>query len=138
MIRLMKSLFVVAIATLFLVVTPLFAQTGSEKLSEVVNPLDIFGSIAALAGFVLLVTAAIKSKLNTNKTITIVVSGIIGIGTSAIGYFFQYGIFIGVEWFYIFIYGVTSMLVANGLSTWEFIKAILEFFKLRVPANKQS
>jgi hypothetical protein len=115
---------------------PVFAQTVPDKVVEVVNPLDIFGSIAALAGFVLLVTAAIKSKLNTNKTITIVVSGIIAIGTSAIGYFFQYGIFVAVEWWYIFIYGFTAMLIANGLSTWEFIKALLEFFHLRTPANK--
>ncbi|MCZ7608907.1 MAG: hypothetical protein M5U17_01965 [Ignavibacterium sp.] len=129
----LKSFTVLMIA---LFVMPVFAQAVPEKAVEVVNPLDIFESIAALAGFVLLVTAAIKSKLNTNRTITIVVSGIIGIGTSAIGYFFQHGIFVAVEWWYIFIYGFTAMLIANGLATWEFIKAILEFFKLRTPANK--
>lgn len=136
MLRLMKGLFVIAIATLFLAVAPLFAQTTAEKLSDVIDPSTVFESIAALAGVVLFITAWVKKKWNTKDAVTIVVSALISFIISGIGYYFKFGIFVAVEWYYIFIYGTTVMLVANGLSTWEFIKSILVLLRLRVPANK--
>ncbi len=124
----------VLVAGLF--ISPLFAQTTGEAPTEVLYPSAVFQSVAALAGAVLVITAWAKKQLNTNNTLTVVVSGVISFALSGIGYFFQIGIFTSVEWWYIFIYGLTAMLVANGLSTWEFIKSVLTLIKLRVPEEK--
>jgi hypothetical protein len=45
------------------------------------------------------------------------------------------GIMTGLEWYYIFIYGLASGLIANGLYDWAWIKAILQLLKL-LPNNK--
>lgn len=96
---------------------------------------EIFGSLFGLAAAVLAVTAWIKKKVESNNTLTIVISVLVSFALSAIGWFIQEGIFNAIEWWYIFVYGVAAMAIANGLSTWDWIKAVLVFFKLRVPQN---
>lgn len=108
--------------------------------SQTPDPIDpslIFTTMAALSGAVLALTALVKKWMQTNNTFTIVVSGVISLIVSAIGYWLQAGIFAAVEWWYFIVYGLVAMAVANGLSTWEFIKAILILFKLKVPAEKK-
>lgn len=131
-----KIVMLMVIFIMALFIMPLFAQTTGTDPGEVMYPSAVFESIAAFAGAVLVLTAFAKKQLKTNDTITVVLSGLISFALAGLGYYFQYGIFVAVEWWYIFIYGLTAMLVANGLSSWEFIKMILIFFKLKTPADK--
>ena len=108
-----------------------------NQAADPIDPSLIFTTMAALSGAVLALTALLKKWLQTNDTLTIVVSGVISLIVSAVGYWLQAGIFAAVEWWYFIIYGLVAMAVANGLSTWEFIKAILILFKLKVPAEKK-
>jgi hypothetical protein len=104
------------------------AQTEAATLPD-----NIFGSIIALTSGIVIITAYIKKLLGTHDGQTIMISIVIGLGLSALGYVFKLGIFNMVEWYYIFVYGLASILMANGLSTWDIIKQILIFLKLRIP-----
>jgi hypothetical protein len=104
-----------------------------NTLQNVSMPDDLFASISALSAGILIITAYIKKLLGTQDGHTIIISGVIGLILSALGYIFNLGIFNLVEWYYIIIYGLISTLIANGLSTWEIVRQILTFFKLRIP-----
>lgn len=131
--KMFLGLFLVLVA---MFVMPLFAMQDATA-TETLDPTTIYTSIGGLAGAVLFVTAWLKKILVTQDTVTIVLSGVISLLLSTAGYFLNLGIFNAVEWYYIFIYGVIAMLVANGLSTWEFIKSLLVLIKLRVPAETE-
>lgn len=94
---------------------------------------DAFANPLGLSALILLITAYIKKKANSNGTITIIISILVGLVLSLAGWYFQWGMYTGTSWLYIFLYGVTAVLIANGLSTWELIKKLLELFKLKVP-----
>jgi len=96
---------------------------------------DVFSNIGALAAIVLLLTSYFKKLLTTNETLTIIISALISIAVSAIGYFLHIGIFLAVAWYYIFIYGLVAMALANGLSTWPIISGLLKMLKLKIPAE---
>lgn len=122
----------------FVIPTLRYTSYQPEVVQEV-QPVDIlkdsFLSLAGLAAAILFFTSLLKRSLNSNNTFTIVISGIVGLILSGVGWYFGLGIFVGVEWFYIMIYGLAATLIANGASTWGITKAVLEFFKLKVPSN---
>lgn len=120
---------------------PLLAETITDgaavnTLQNVSMPDDLFASISALSAGILFITAYVKKLLGTQDGNTIIISGIVGLILSAFGYILKLGIFNLVEWYYIVIYGLISTLIANGLSTWEVIRQILTFFKLRIPEGE--
>lgn len=124
---LMKRMLLI-LMTFFISSTIFAAQTEAATLPD-----NLFGSIMALTSGILIITAYIKKILKTQDGQTIIISIIVGLGLSGVGYIFKLGIFNAAEWYYIFIYGLTAILIANGLSTWEIIKQILVFLKLRIP-----
>lgn len=93
----------------------------------------VFLSLPGLTAGVLFATSWIKMQVNSNDIFTILISALVSLALASIGYLLQLGIFIGTGWYYIIIYGLAAMLMANGLSTWELIKALLVFLRLRVP-----
>ncbi len=126
-------IFLTFMLTAFLIM-PVMAQTqaGSDQsILEVIG--NAFASITGLSGLVLVLTALVKKNVKSNDDITIVISGIISLILSAAGFWLQVGIFVSVAWYYILIYGLAAMLIANGLSTWSLISGILVFFKLKLP-----
>ena len=127
---------------LFLGFVQLQAQTADQAAAVTDASPDImavvtntFTTIAALAAMVVLATAFFKRLLNSNDAWTRLISGITALLLSVLGWLLQIGIFAGVAWFYIFIYGLSAALVANGLATYDFIKTVLMFIKLKTPAN---
>ena len=127
---------------LFLGFVQLQAQTADQAAAVTDASPDImavvtntFTTIAALAAMVVLATAFFKRLLNSNDAWTRLISGITALLLSVLGWLLQIGIFAGVAWFYIIIYGLSAALVANGLATYDFIKTVLMFIKLKTPAN---
>lgn len=140
------SLFMIALLTLFFITAVKLnsQQAAQDTVSSVLNLSSLkdlslatlFTSLSALAATVLLLTSLLKKYLNSNGTITIILSGVVSFVLCALGYSTELGIFEELSWVYILIYGVAAMLIANGLSTWGVIAAVLTFLKLKVPAEK--
>ncbi len=130
-----KSSFLMALLFVF---TIFIASTFAAQVVDPPGGIDIstvFTSIAALAGAVLFFTAIIKKQVRSNDTITIIISALVSFIISGLGWWLQLGIFVSIEWWYIFIYGLAAMLIANGLSTWNVISGLLVFLKLKLPSN---
>lgn len=122
-------------------IQPLHAEVVKveQVRSQTPDPIDptlIFTTIAALSAGVLTITQMLKKWLGTNDQLTIIVSGVVSLVVSGLGYWLQAGIFEFVEWWYVFVYGLAAMVIANGFSTWEFVRAILTLLKLKVPVKK--
>lgn len=116
---------------------PVLAQTETQaEQSSIVEDagsllVNSFTTIPGLAALILIITGYIKKKNELTGQAVIFVSFIIALILSTGGYFFNLGIFVGVGWYYIFIYGLASCLIANGLADWNLVKSLLVFFKLR-------
>ncbi len=144
------KLFTRILIALFLLVllfaTPIIVlgQEVTEQVTQV-NFQESFESVPALAALILIATAWLAEliiKLGWSIKLESITKGwkqylswLVGLLLSAAGYFLQWGLFVGAQWYYIFIYGLTASLVANGLFKWEFFKTILEAIKL-LPKTK--
>jgi hypothetical protein len=111
------------------------AQVTAPDVLPVENIADIFTSLTMLAGGVLLFTGFIKKVFKTKDQLTIWISFIVSITLAGVGWILQYGMFINLEWYYIFVYGLAAMVMANGLSTWSVISGIMKLIKLKIPEN---
>lgn len=111
------------------------AQVTAPDVLPVENIADIFTSLTMLAGGVLLFTGFIKKVFKTKDQLTIWISFIVSITLAGVGWMLQYGMFINLEWYYIFVYGLAAMVMANGLSTWSVISGIMKLIKLKIPEN---
>jgi len=149
--RTVKNIRIVFFITLILTISlsflaaNLFAQSTPadtavvQQINEEQLNFDLgtsFGSIGGLAALVLFCTAFLKKWLKTNDWITIFLSGLVGIVLSAGGFVLHLGIFNALEWYYIFIYGIVAAIIANGISTYGLVSAVLTAFKLKVPKEK--
>jgi len=91
-----------------------------------------FASVPGLAAFVLLITAGLKKITGSNDTWTIILSAFVSGVCSLAGWYFQWGVFSGLGWIYVVWYGLAAMAIANGLSTWSVISALLTSIGLKV------
>lgn len=116
--------------TLILIMGVVVIAAQAETTSFGINILEYFYNIPALAGVVIILTSLLKTKLKIVPSLSRYVSWIIAISLSTIGWLLHAGIFSGVEWYFIFIYGFASAFIANGLFDWVLVKAILTLLKL--------
>lgn len=118
---------------LFLIASAvLFGQSGeTQALPESLDISQYFYSLPALTGLVLIVTELFKKFLDTDGNYSIYLSWIIAFGVSLGGWAFQLGMFKDLEWYYIFIYGLSAGLMANGLFDLDIIKKLLQALKLK-------
>ncbi|HOJ19612.1 MAG TPA: hypothetical protein PLT92_13705 [Ignavibacteriaceae bacterium] len=130
---------ILIVLALFTISVPVFAQEVGEEISQV-NFKDSFESLPALSAFVLIATGWIAQliiKLKWDLKLEAISKGWkqylswgTGLLLSVAGYLLQWGLFYGAPWYYIFIYGLTAALIANGLFKWELLKTVLEAIKL--------
>lgn len=144
-----KILFIAALIlfTILLTQVPIFGQVESTvtQTETVQVPsgdfAEYFVSIGGLATLTLLATQWFKKllstvfKLNVEGTIAGYASWVVALLLSGVGFWFQWGIFIGVTWYYILVYGVIAGLVANGIFKLEHVKTFFEVIKL-LPKKK--
>ena len=131
----MKKLLLFLCAALVLVVTPvvLFAQ---ETVNSVVTTVvetgfsNYFISLAALVPLVVLVAAFINKKLNLSGFLKQLVAWVISILLCFVGWYFSLGMFAGLVWWVVLIYGFAVGLAANGFFDIGLIQAILKGLKL--------
>lgn len=131
----MKKLLLFLCAVLALVVTPvvLFAQ---ETVNSVVTTVvetgfsNYFISLAALVPLVVLVAAFINKKLNLSGFLKQLVAWVVSILLCFVGWYFNLGMFAGLVWWVVLIYGFAVGLAANGFFDIGLIQAILKGLKL--------
>ena len=131
----MKKLLLFLCAVLVLVVTPvvLFAQ---ETVNSVVTTVvetgfsNYFISLAALVPLVVLIAAFINKKLNLSGFLKQLVAWVISILLCYVGWYFNLGMFAGLVWWVVLVYGFAVGLAANGFFDIELIQAILKGLKL--------
>ena len=129
-IRLLSLLFLV----LFFIPVMVFAQ------AELVVPGFDFGpyfaSLAAMVPLVVLITAWLKKVLNIKGIWIQIVSWILAITLSFVGYLFHIGLFADItQWWLVLIYGFCVGLSANGFFDIAIIQQILKGIGLE-PKNK--
>ena len=131
----MKKLLLFLCAVLVLVVTPvvLFAQ---ETVNSVVTTVvetgfsNYFISLAALVPLVVLIAAFINKKLNLSGFLKQLVAWVISILLCYVGWYFNLGMFAGLVWWVVLVYGFAVGLAANGFFDIGLIQAILKGLKL--------
>ena len=131
----MKKLLLFLCAVLAFVVTPvvLFAQ---ETVNSVVTTVvetgfsNYFISLAALVPLVVLIAAFINKKLNLSGFLKQLVAWVISILLCFVGWYFNLGMFAGLVWWVVLIYGFAVGLAANGFFDIALIQAILKGLKL--------
>lgn len=77
------------------------------------NPEVHFVSLAALVSAVLMGTQFFKKILGTVGGWTVVLSGVTSMLLSLVGWKMQWGIFLGIEFYWALAYGIIAALVAN-------------------------
>lgn len=139
--KLVQLFMVLLFAVIVSAITPLqlLAQEIGEEITQI-NFKESFESLPALAAFVLIATGWIAQlfiKLKWDAKLEGITKGWkqylswgTGLLLSVAGYLLQWGLFYASPWYYIFIYGFTAALIANGLFKWELLRTILEALKL--------
>lgn len=129
---------------LFFALAVLTTAQPVEPVEEIasINITESFSSLTALAALVVLITAWLKTFIGKFKFVeqwkdkTFLkdwkqyLSWLVALLVSTVGYFFQWGLFVGIAWYYILIYAIVTGLISNGIADWNLLKTILEAFKL--------
>jgi len=117
---------------LFIVPITLFAQTLPDVVDDVMETgfSNYFISLAALVPLVVLITAFINTKLNLKGFLKQFTAWVISILLCFIGWYFNLGMFAGLIWWVVLIYGFAVGLAANGFFDISLIQTILKAFKL--------
>ena len=126
-------LFLCAAVAFFVVPVTIFAQ---ETVNSVVTTVvetgfsNYFISLAALVPLVVLIAAFINTKLNLSGFLKQFVAWVISILLCFVGWYFNLGMFAGIVWWVVLIYGFAVGLAANGFFDISLIQAILKGLKL--------
>jgi len=118
--RLLVFLFMAIVA-----VMPLMAVTIDVGALGGIDPL-YFTSFAGLVAVILPVTSIVNNLFNTAKKWKQSVSWAVAVLLGVVPYWFDWGIFAGVDWYVALIYSLAAGLVANGLFDITLIKEILK------------
>lgn len=111
------KLLLMMLSCLFLFAIGLMAQTVNT-VSEPSGYEMVFSTFAALVAIIPLAVEAIKKlvpSLGTNRLLTQIVSWLIGILITLIGWKLQLGFLTGLTWPIALAYGIGASLAANGI-----------------------
>lgn len=126
----MKKVFIL-IVSLFGMTAGLFAQEVTTVTLPEGRFQDFFVSLAAMIPIVTFISAFVNKQLRPAQSwIKQVTSWIVAVGLSFVGWYFEFGIFAGLHWISVLIYGAGVGLAANGFFDIKFIQSILSLFKL--------
>lgn len=111
---------------------PVVAFCGNGILTEPSGVEVYFVSVAALAAVVLPLTNWLKNLFNLVGSWTVVLSWVVSVGLSFIGWWLNLGMFEGITIVWVLIYGVAVGMVSNSLFDIGIINAILSVLKGRI------
>jgi hypothetical protein len=119
-----KLLFLFSLFAMMLVVTPIIAFGANESPSELQNPFVSFIALSAAIPFI----AEIVIRLFRPPTglWTQIVSIIVGVGVTLLGWLFNLGFLSDLLWWHAIIVGLSASLAANGIWDIGLYEAILK------------
>lgn len=118
------KLLAVLVVVMLLLPTSLFAQNGN--VATIFNPAEWFITLAAFVGVVMTITEFLKVYIfKTSGFASRFLSWIVSILLALLGWILQAGIFAGLPWYWIFLYGLSAGFIGNGIFDIGIIKAIL-------------
>lgn len=91
-----------------------------------------FISLAALSAVVLPVTNWVKNLFKLTGSWTVVLSWVVSVGLSFVGYWLKLGMFEGISIAWVLIYGVAAGMVSNSLFDIGIVNAILSLLSGRI------
>ncbi len=116
-----------SLAFLFMMPVMIFAQDGNAITGDIQS---YFVSIAALASLVVIVSSWLNNLLNLSGFYKQLSSWVIAIILSFVGWALQIGMFVGLQWYIVILYGFGVGLVANGIFDVSIIQFVLKFLKI--------
>lgn len=126
------KIFLTCIFLLGFFLVPLSVLAAASVFGEDLTGVDLVGyfySISALSVLVMTVTQGLKKIIVSSGRWTVFLSWIISFVLSAVGWFLKLGIFEGVSFYWIFVYGLAAGLLANKIIDSKTIKSILSVFR---------
>lgn len=134
----MKKFLTLMIAFIAFLAVPvaLIAQAPPTEVNTVVTSIvetgfsNYFISLAALVPLVVLISAFVNSKLKLSGFLKQFVAWVIAVALCFVGWYFNLGMFAGIVWWVVLIYGFAVGLAANGFFDITLIQAILKALKL--------
>lgn len=130
----MKKFIVLGIAMILSFSLPMLsvAQSISIDAVDVFNLQSYFVSIAVMAGIVLPVTSFVNKLFKLTGAWKQALSWAVSVGLGVIAWLMHWGIFAGVDWYWMLLYSLLAALIANGLFDIPTVKTILQLLKLEV------
>lgn len=134
----MKKVFTILLLSLACLTftIPAIAQ-ATDPVDPAVDIPGYFASLATVASLGLILTALITKNIDVNSTFKQIISWIVCIALAFVGYFFDIGMFVGINVVWTIILGFASGLLSNGTYDIKLIQGILEFLKLKIPTTRR-
>lgn len=125
----MKKIIHFLVALLAFVMLPVFAFCQEVTTVPGFDPGQYFASLSAMVAAVMVITQFIKKLLTLKDLWAKILSWIVAALLSLAGWYFQYGIFIGTEWYHIILNSALIGLVSNGVFNIGVAESIKQFLK---------
>jgi hypothetical protein len=134
----MKRVFIL-IALLFFLAAPLWAQeTGGKTPSPGEILSDMFNSLVALAVGVILITEFLKQKIHVKGFALKLLSWIVSIVLSLLGFWMEIGLFAEpLLWYQVMLIGLGAGLIANGIASADMVKQLLIWIGVYKSPNRR-
>lgn len=132
----MKKFVKILCAFVALLALPVTLMAQEPTTTSVINTVvgagfqNYFLSLAALVPLVVLIAAFVNSKLNLSGFLKQFIAWVISIILCFVGWYFNLGVFTGLVWWVVIIYGFAVGLAANGFFDISLIQSILKALKL--------
>lgn len=130
----MKKLLVLLISMLLLPIAA-FCQEIIESVTTIpgLDFTQCFATLAAFCPLVIFITEWIKKYIKVSGGLNQLFSWLISIGLAFVGWGLQLGMFAGIEWYVVIVYGIAAGLVCNGIFDIKLVQDILNaIFKKRL------
>lgn len=136
----MKQKFILSLLGMmlsFMVSLPVLALTAPEAAVETTGDYDaVFLSLSAIVAVVPLIVEIVKGFFPSMEGIvTQIVSWVVGIGITMLGWWQHLGFLDGIEWYIALLYGLGSGLAANGIADTGLIEWVIGLFRRKSKAK---
>jgi len=129
----MKKLMLLLSMVFLLLLVPVVAFCGDGNILTDSSGIEVyFVSLAALAAVVLPITEFIKRLLGTFGSWTVVLSWVVAIGLSFVGWWLNLGMFEGLKIIWVVIYGIAAGMVSNSVFDIGLVNLILRTLGLKI------
>ena len=127
----MKKFIVFALMWVLCLVSLFAIGKESSEVITTFNPEVYFYTLATFAGIIIPVTSFLNKEFRISiPWVKQLLSWIVSLVLGLIAVFFDWGIFVGAEWYIAIVYCLAAGLIANGIFDIVIIRSVLKAFGL--------